>query len=201
MRVSFLAVLVLLAILPAVAPLGATPARPVPSPSPTARLGEETLSASEAAALRRERDPSKAIPRIMAVQADAWNRGDLSGFMDGYLRSADLTYTAGGVVVEGWKTLFDRYQSRYGSDRSTMGRLRFENLQITTLGADYALCIGQWFLQPPDPSVPPVAAPTPPSGEPPARARLMDGVFSLVWQRTPEGWKILHDHSSARTPR
>jgi len=22
------------------------------------------------------------------------------------------------------------------------------------------------------------------------------GVFSLVWQRFPEGWKIVHDHTS-----
>ena len=28
----------------------------------------------------------------------------------------------------------------------------------------------------------------------------LGGVFSLVWQRFPEGWRIIHDHTSADAP-
>lgn len=174
-----------------VAPVWATPAQPVPSPSPTP-------AAPRPSAQVRNRDPRVAIPAVMSMQEKAWNRGDLQAFMSGYLRSDDITYTAGGVVVRGWQTLTDRYQARYGNDRSTMGTLRFENLVITPLGDDHALCVGQWFLVPPDPSVKPSSAPPATVSDPPVRPRPMDGVFSLVWVRTNDGWKIMHDHSSAR---
>lgn len=174
------------------APIWATPARPVPSPSPSP-------SPSRPSAQVRDGDPRVAIPAVMSMQEKAWNRGDLQAFMSGYLRADDITYTAGGVVVRGWQTLTDRYQARYGNDRSTMGTLRFENLVITPLGDAHALCVGQWFLQPPDPSsARPASAPPATLSDAPARPRPMDGVFSLVWTRTKDGWKIIHDHSSAR---
>jgi len=28
----------------------------------------------------------------------------------------------------------------------------------------------------------------------------LGGVFTLVWQRFPEGWKIVHDHTSVVPP-
>lgn len=185
--------IIALMLLLAAAPVSATPALPVPSPSPT------PASIARPSTKTRDQDPRVAIPAVMAMQEKAWNRGDLQAFMSGYLRSDDITYTAGGVVVRGWQTLTDRYQARYGSDRSTMGTLRFENLVITPLGDHHALCVGQWFLVPPDPSVKPSSAPPATMSDPPARPRPMDGVFSLVWVRTKDGWRIIHDHSSARS--
>lgn len=114
------------------------------------------------------------------AQAAAWNRGDLATFMKGYLRSEELTYTAAGNVVRGYDALAQRYQKRYGSTPETMGKLRFDDISITPLGADHALAVGRWYLHrdsQPD----------------------IDGVFSLVWRHTAEGWRILHDHSSLRS--
>jgi ketosteroid isomerase-like protein len=141
-------------------------------------------------AQRAERDPKMAIPKVMKKQEIAWNRGDIQGFMEGYMESPSISFTSGGVLVHGWQTLLERYQKRYGDSRKSMGTLRFEHLQITPLGRNYALCVGQWFLQPYLPG----DAMTSPS----LKRGPLDGVFSLVWARTPEGWRIIHDHSSAR---
>jgi ketosteroid isomerase-like protein len=125
--------------------------------------------------------PDKLIGAVLAAQALAWNRGDLKAFMAGYVNSPKMTYTAGGVVVRGWDALRKRYEERYGRTPDTMGTLRFDDLEISLLGKDVALAVGRWFLRR--------------TGQPD-----IDGVFSLVWQKTSGGWRILHDHSSLREP-
>ncbi len=61
-------------------------------------------------------------------------------------------------------------------DRAAMGQLDFSGLEFHFLGTDAALVLGHWHL---------------------ARAHGdIGGVFSLVWQRFPEGWRIIHDHTS-----
>ena len=101
--------------------------------------------------------------------------------MEGYLNAPDTTFVSAGVLTQGWKTLYQRYQEHYGKNVLSMGHLRFQNVRITPLGKDHALCVGQWFLE----GVP---------GQP----AVQDGVFTLIWQRTTQGWKIIHDHTSTR---
>jgi ketosteroid isomerase-like protein len=48
------------------------------------------------------------------------------------------------------------------------------------LGPDAVLVLGHWHL-------------TRTKGD-------VGGVFSLVWQRFPEGWRIVHDHTSVVEP-
>lgn len=122
----------------------------------------------------------KAIAAVLREQAEAWNRGDLDGFMLAYLNTPEMTYTASGVIINGYAALQKRYSERYGSSPQTMGRLRFGDLSTTMLGPDYAVSVGRWYLSR--------------TGQ-----ADIDGVFSLVWKRTEDGWKILHDHSSLRT--
>ena len=123
-----------------------------------------------------------AVEAVLTRQQDAWNRGDLEGFMDGYARTPELVFTSGGHVRRGWQETHDRYLARYGGDgRASMGRLRFEVLSVQPLGSDGAVVLGNWQL-----------TDTPQSG---------GGVFSVVLERGPAGWKIVHDHtSSAPTP-
>lgn len=51
-------------------------------PAPPA---QQDLTASKAAA-------EQAIKHLIVSQVEAWNRGDLEGFMSGYWRSPDLTF-------------------------------------------------------------------------------------------------------------
>jgi uncharacterized protein (TIGR02246 family) len=117
-----------------------------------------------------------AVRAVLDAQREAWNRGDVAGYMDGYARSADTVFVAGDTVTRGWQTVLERYQKRYDS-REKMGTLTFSDLEITLLGGDAALVLGRWHLQ-----------------------RAHDephGRFTLICRRTRQGWKIVHDHSSA----
>jgi uncharacterized protein (TIGR02246 family) len=122
-----------------------------------------------------------AIASVLAEQAAAWNRGDLDGFMAAYERSDALVFTSGAEVQRGWQGTYDRYVTRYrGAGANEMGNLAFEVLDVRGLGADGAVVLGTWTL-----------TDTPKAGT---------GIFSLAFVRTAEGWRIVHDHTSAKSP-
>jgi beta-aspartyl-peptidase (threonine type) len=117
-----------------------------------------------------------AIIVILRSQQTAWNRGDLDAFLEGYWHSPELTFSGSGGIARGWDGVLARYEKSY-PDRATMGQLEFSDLEFRFLGPDAALVLGRWHL-------------TREKGN-------IGGVFSLVWQRFPEGWRIVHDHTSA----
>jgi uncharacterized protein (TIGR02246 family) len=121
-----------------------------------------------------------AIHKVLDDQMAAWNRGDLAAYMDGYAKIDGLVFTSGGNVRKGWQDAFDHYQARYATDKSAMGKLTFEILSIDPVGADGAVVLGTWNL-----------TGSPHDGR---------GVFSLVLARRPEGWRIIHDHTSLAKP-
>ena len=100
--------------------------------------------------------------------------------MAGYLHSPELVFTSASKIRRGWQETHDKYKTKYGSDKSTMGKLAFEILGVQALGADGAIVLGRWAL-----------TDTPNAGA---------GVFSLGFQRTPAGWRIVHDHTSLDAP-
>ena len=116
-----------------------------------------------------------AIQKLMEAQQAAWNHGDIDAFMTAYWRSPDVTFSGTSGIVRGWDAVLARYKSSY-ADREAMGQLQFSGLEYRFLGPDAALLLGHWHL-------------TRSKGD-------VGGVFSLVWQRFPEGWRIIHDHSS-----
>ena len=121
---------------------------------------------------------SKAIRAVIEAQRDAWNRGDIEGYMDGYARSADTVFVSGDSVTHGWQTVLERYKKGYNS-REKMGTLTFSDLEITPLGKDAAVVIGSWRLK-----------------------RANDephGKFTLIFRRLKQGWRIVHDHTSSST--
>jgi uncharacterized protein (TIGR02246 family) len=122
----------------------------------------------------RERDRAAMIGVLDAQQA-AWNRGDVDAFLEGYWHSPELTFSGAGGVARGWDGVRARYKKTY-ADREAMGQLQFSELEFRFLGPDATLVLGHWHL-------------TRASGN-------LGGVFSLVWQRFPEGWRIIHDHTS-----
>ncbi len=116
------------------------------------------------------------ISAVLAAQAAAWNRGDIDGYMAGYARDAQTEFVGGDTLTRGWKTVRDRYKKKY-STRAQMGVLTFSEVKITPLAPEAALVIGRWRL-----------------------TRQKDqphGRFTLLFRKRPEGWRIVHDHSSA----
>ena len=116
------------------------------------------------------------IQSVLAAQQDAWNRGDIDKFMNGYARSASTAFISQDEVSRGWETVRDRYRLRY-SDRAKMGTLSFSEIEVTMLSPDAAVVLGRWKLK-----------------------REIDephGRFTLIFKRLPEGWRIVHDHTSS----
>src|SRR5438552_1729970 len=117
-----------------------------------------------------------AVQRVLDDQAAAWNKGDLVGFMKGYLEADDLTFFSGNKKTKGWKATLERYQKNYQADGKEMGKLTFEELSIEMLGADHALVRGRYRLQ--------------------LKGETPTGIFTLVLRKTAAGWRIVHDHTS-----
>lgn len=117
-----------------------------------------------------------AVRTVLDAQTDAWNRGNIEGFMEGYARSAEITFVSGDTITRGWQTVHDRYKKNYDS-REKMGTLTFSDLETSVLSNDVAATIGRWHLQR--------------AGDQP------QGWFTLVFRRTRQGWRIIHDHTSS----
>jgi ketosteroid isomerase-like protein len=126
--------------------------------------------------------PAKdAIRAVLDAQVVAWNKGDLDGFMKGYWESKDLTFFSGGTKTSGWQATLERYQKKYKADGKEMGQLTFSELDIDVLSADSAGVRGRWKLKM--------------SKEEPG------GLYTLIFKRFPDGWRIVHDHTSADLPK
>jgi beta-aspartyl-peptidase (threonine type) len=118
-----------------------------------------------------------AIEAVVRTQQDAWNRHDLDAFMAGYWNSPELTFFSGANERNGWQATLDRYRAAYSSPGHEMGKLEFSALRIEMLGPDAAFVRGSWHLTMPDGKTP-------------------HGLFTLVFRKLPEGWRIVHDHTS-----
>src|SRR5437588_11870617 len=87
-----------------------------------------------------------AIRAVLDSQRDAWNRGDIEGYMDGYDRSLDTVFVSGDRINRGWQMVLDRYKKSYDS-REKMGVLPLSDVEITTLSKDAAAGLGRWRLK------------------------------------------------------
>jgi ketosteroid isomerase-like protein len=120
-----------------------------------------------------------AILAVLTTQRNDWNRGDIRGFMAGYWNSTELTFAGTRGFTRGWQTVMERYEKSY-ADKAAMGTLDFSKLEIQQLGPDAALVLGKWHLQ--------------------RQAGDVGGIFTLVFRRFPEGWRIVHDHTTQSPP-
>jgi len=130
------------------------------------------------AAVAAAEGPAPASARaVLEAQVEAWNRGDLEGFMATYWRSPELVFCSGGTVTRGWDETLARYRKRYQSEGREMGRLRFDGIEVIPLGEEAALARGAWRLHMTDGKEP-------------------HGLFTLLLRRLDGAWRIVHDHTS-----
>ena len=121
-------------------------------------------------------DLKKQFGGVLDAQAAAWNKGDLDGFMAEYWNDDKLTFISGGDITFGWKATKERYVKRYQADGKEMGKLTFSELEVEVLGPYAALVRGRWQLE--------------------LSKDKPGGLFTLLFKRLPEGWRIVHDHTS-----
>lgn len=106
-----------------------------------------TACATKASRLTPDQQAAEAgrILALLEAQDQAWNRGDIEGFMSGYWQSEDLRFASGGDVTRGYAGTLARYKSRY-SDRGLMGTLNTTDHEIVLLSPDAAVAHGRWQL-------------------------------------------------------
>ena len=121
-------------------------------------------------------EAKKAIQKVLDDQVAAWNRGDLKGFMAGYQRSNETTFYSGNTALKGWDAVLERYQKKYQGEGKEMGKVTFRDIDIQVLSADSAVVRGRWELK--------------------LANEMPGGLFTLVFRKTAEGWRIIHDHTS-----
>jgi uncharacterized protein (TIGR02246 family) len=119
-----------------------------------------------------------AIKSVLDKQEQDWNKGDLDAFLEGYWNSPNVVFQSGGDRNVGFEAMRDRYRKSYKAEGKAMGRVSFTDVEIQPLGPDSAFVRGRWGLTLPD-------------GKKPG------GLFTLIFRKLPEGWKIVHDHTSA----
>ncbi|HEV2706642.1 MAG TPA: nuclear transport factor 2 family protein [Pyrinomonadaceae bacterium] len=126
---------------------------------------------------RQADENASAVRGVLDAQVAAWNRGDLESFMDGYAREEATTFVSADRVTRGWQTVLDRYRKSYDTP-DKMGALRFEELDLKPLSEFYMLATGRWQL-------------TLDNGQ------TAHGRFTLLFRKTVDGWRIVHDHTSS----
>jgi len=119
-----------------------------------------------------------AVRKVLDDQVRAWNAHDLLGYMQGYWNSPELTFYSGASITRGWQPTLERYQKRYQGEGREMGALDFEILEVRVFSRDAAVVYGRWHLKMTDGKEP-------------------HGLFTLVLRKFKEGWRIVHDHTSA----
>lgn len=136
-------------------------------------------SATKQSATDNEISESKAAVRsLLQSQADAWNRGDLDGFLQAYSGSPDLMFFSNGRTFRGRAQIEAVMRERY---RRGMGRLWFGEPHFAFVTPDAAAIFGEWRVQLPD-------------------GQERSGLGTAVIRKTNGDWRIVHDHSSFAIP-
>jgi ketosteroid isomerase-like protein len=127
--------------------------------------------------VRNSSKDATAIKQVLINQQAAWNRGDIDTFMHGYKDSPETTFI-GKTIEYGYQPILERYKNSYAT-RDAMGTLDFSGITIKMLGKNYAVVTGKFHL----------ARTTAGGGD-------ASGIYSLIFEREPKGWRIILDHTS-----
>ena len=117
------------------------------------------------------------ILKVLEEQSGCWSRGDLECYMQGYWKSDSLLFIGSRGLTYGWQQTLDNYRRSY-PDASAMGQLNFELKEMRQLSPETMLVVGRWHLKR-----------TIAAGD-------LEGHFSVIFRRFPNGWKITANHSS-----
>ncbi len=117
------------------------------------------------------------VIKVLLAQEAAWNRGDLEAFTQSYKNSPDTIFVTS-IVNRGFEGMLEAYRRNY-PNKAAMGTLSFSELEAHPLDEKFAVVIGKYHLD---------------------RTKKdggnAEGIFSLVLEKTDQGWKIIVDHTT-----
>lgn len=113
--------------------------------------------------------------KVLETQRQAWNRGDLEAYMQGYWHSDSLLFVGKSGPKYGWQTTLDNYKKGY-PDKAAMGQLAFDILKVQLLNKSNAFVLGAWHLK--------------------REKDALGGYFTLLLRKIKGEWKVVSDHSS-----
>jgi len=117
---------------------------------------------------------SREIQSLLSEQQEAWNRGNIPAFMEGYHRSDSMQFVGSSGITKGWEQTLKNYQIRY-PDTVAMGKLRFDILKINGISNQAAWLTGKFYLK--------------------RSIGDANGTFTLVLKKFSGEWKIVYDHT------
>jgi hypothetical protein len=115
------------------------------------------------------------VTQVLKAQAEAWNRGDMVGYMQSYWKSDSLMFIGKNGIQWGWQKTLSNYQKGY-PDTAAMGKLSFDILQVKSISKEYCYVVGKWMLK--------------------RSIGDLSGHFDLLLRRIKGRWYIIADHSS-----
>ena len=136
-----------------------------------------SLSTGKANALNKliAIDGNNHIMKVLTNQENAWNKGDLDGFMAHYWKSENLQFVSKSGVKKGWQTVYDSYQKNYAA-KNEMGKLQFNVLNIEQINGKNAMVTGSWKVE--------------------NKSGIHQGFFTLWFKKINGNWFIVSDHTS-----
>jgi hypothetical protein len=117
------------------------------------------------------------VKTVLAAQQDAWNEGRIEDFMQGYWKSDSLKFIGKKGITYGWQQTLDNYKKGY-PDKSSMGQLQFDILDMEQFSGNTIYVIGKWTLLREE-----------------SKGNL-GGHFTLVFKKINKRWVIVSDHTS-----
>jgi micrococcal nuclease len=138
-----------------------------------------TLGLALPARLAGQSDLRQEIAAQVARYVEAINSGDARRVADLYARSSGVTSAGDGEITRGWSEVL----SLLGDFLDALGSVTMtaDSLAVTSVGSGGAVAVFKyrWIA---------------------ARERdttTYEGAMTLVYERTPLGWRIVHDHTSS----
>jgi uncharacterized protein (TIGR02246 family) len=122
-----------------------------------------------------QNDANTSIPAALMASADAWNKADLPGHLGLY--TDDSTFMGSNGPIQGRQRVGESLTRSFWRDGTPKQNLSFDRIEVRPLGDSHALSTGHFVLT---------------GGGEADRS----GWFSLTWEKTGDGWRIVHDHSS-----
>ena len=122
----------------------------------------------------KAQDDQELVLKVLEDQSQCWNQGDIDCFMQGYWKSDSLMFVGNSGITYGWQGTLERYKTTY-PDRTAMGQLTFEIMEVNSLGDDIYFVVGKFFLE--------------------RTIEDLNGIFTLVFRKIKGRWVIVADHT------